>query len=102
MRNTISESEDARVVRDDNERPVMFLTRAAEHFHYSGTSIVVEVAGRFVANDQLRVMDQGARDGNPLLLTTTQLIRQSICARTETDRFQDLSRPDLRILVPDR
>ena len=46
----------------------------------------IEVAGRFVGKDHLRVVDERAGDGDPLLLTSGQLIRPVIEPLAEADQ----------------
>jgi len=75
----------------------MLFARAAKHFHHRYSGVVIEVAGRLVANDQLRVVDKSTRNRHTLLLAATQLARQSICTQTETDRLDDFSRLSLCI-----
>src|SRR5215472_1158109 len=97
MRNAIGELKDARVMRDDDECPVMHLACATQHVHHCEPGIVIEVAGRFVADDQPRVMDEGARNCDTLLFTAAQFARQGIGARTKPHCVDRLSCPPLRM-----
>src|SRR2546430_12854740 len=54
----------------------------------------IEVAGRLVGEDQLRVPDQGARDRHPLQLAARELARQALFAPAEADLVH-YSRPPL-------
>jgi hypothetical protein len=50
---------------------------------------VIEVARRLVADDQLRVVHQGAGDRHALLLPTAKLCRKGAQARAEPNRFEN-------------
>src|SRR5262249_57715329 len=52
-------------------------------------SLVIEIAGRFVAYDQRRIMDQGAGDRHALLLAAAQLGWQRTGARAQSNRFDN-------------
>jgi len=52
----------------------------------------VEVAGRLVGKDQIGIGDEGSGDGDSLLLSTGELPRQVIEARTEPQVRQQLLR----------
>ena len=44
-----------------------------DHAHHDGLVHLVEVAGRLIRQDQLRLIDQGARNADPLLLSSRKL-----------------------------
>ena len=52
----------------------------------------VEVAGRLVGQQQRRLVDQRARDGDALLLAARQLIRMMLRAVGQADRVERLHR----------
>ena len=64
------------------------LVQRAEQLHDLPGLRGVQVAGRFVGQDHLRVGDDGARDADELLLAARQLIRDRdpSCRRSESDR----------------
>ena len=47
-----------------------------QQFHHGVAGVGVEGGGRLVAHQQLRLVDQGAGDGDALLLPAGQLRRQ--------------------------
>jgi len=49
------------------------LVKLGKEIHDVQACLAVQVAGGLIGQDQLRVGDQGARDGNPLLLTSREL-----------------------------
>jgi hypothetical protein len=51
---------------------------------------LVEVAGRLVAEQDLRAVDHGAGDRDPLLLTTGELVGQALRLAGEADHLQGL------------
>src|SRR5579859_1715939 len=97
----VSKIEDAWVVRNDDEGPVRASCGASKQFHHTTPSLVIEIACRLVANDQLRFMYQRTRDGHALLLAAAELSRQCIKARAEINRFEYLFRAGLRALASD-
>lgn len=50
----------------------------------------VYVAGRLVGNNQLGVVDQRPRDGDPLLLAAGQLHRQTLLLAVQADQAQHI------------
>ena len=56
-----------------------------EHLHHFLAMLGVEVAGRLVGEDQLGVADQGAGDGDALLLAARQLARPMLGAVGDAD-----------------
>ncbi len=60
-----------------------------------GTHAAVEVARRFVGEDDARLAGQGAGHGHALLLTAGQLTRTMIESRTQTNRVDDGVEPRL-------
>ena len=62
-----------------------FLVELAEHAHDLLAVRGVEVAGRLVGQDQLGLADQGAGDGDALLLAARQLRRPMLGAVRDAD-----------------
>lgn len=65
---------DARIMGDDDDRAPLRVefVEDAEHLLTAGR---VQRTGRFVGEDHLRPVHEGARDGNALLLTARELVR---------------------------
>ena len=65
---------------DDHDRPPGELAQQPEH---DGSVLGVEIAGRLIGEDELRVVYQGAGDRESLLLATGQLVRTVVGDRRE-------------------
>ena len=77
-----------RVVRDHDDRFASVLAerlQCAEHFLRAAR---IEIAGRLVGDDERRVGDERAGDGDTLFLSAGQLARQMFCAVAEADNFE--------------
>ena len=61
-----------------------------ELFHDDMTIAAIKVAGRLVSEDDARVSDQAASDGNALLLATGELIRHVIFAFAKVEMLEDI------------
>src|SRR6476646_5189917 len=62
-----------RVVGDHHHRLAELVDRLAQQLHDVGAGLGVEVAGRLVGEDDGRFADQGAGDGDALLLAAGEL-----------------------------
>ena len=67
--------EDAAVVRDHDDGPAGLHGHLLQQFHDRLARVGVEGRGRLVADQQLRLVNQGAGDGHALLLAAGQLRR---------------------------
>ena len=61
----------------------------------------IEVAGRFVRDQQRRLADHRARHGHSLLLAAGKLVRKGVGAIAEADRIQRVKTAVARFLVGD-
>ena len=66
-------------VRDHHDARA-FLVQPDQDLHDLGAVLGIEIAGRFVGEDQVRLMDDRARDRDALLLTARELPGQVIAA----------------------
>lgn len=89
------------VVGDDDEGGSDAVGKAEEVAHDLGSIAGVEIAGRLVGEDDLGLVGEGARDGNPLLLSPTELGRQVVEALAETDEGEELTGTLFPILATD-
>ena len=55
--------------------------------------LVVERGGRLVADEQARLVDQGPRDRDALLLAAGELGRQALGLLAHAERVEDLAAP---------
>ena len=78
----------ARIVRDHDDGLARFAAERAQDFQNSLGARAVEVASGFVGDDEFRVRDDGARDGDTLLLPAGHLFRQMPRAVGEPDEFE--------------
>src|SRR5216684_5139902 len=86
-----------RAVRDHDDGRAA-LVDLIEQIHDLARHERVEVSGRLVGQDQLRVRRQNAGDGYPLLLTARHLRRQMMQPRGEADHLRRLL--DTRFPLP--
>jgi len=89
----VAKPEDAGIVGDDNESPVGVPRHIPQEPHHAEPGLVIEAAGRFVTEDKLGVVHQGAGNRHALLLTDAELARQRIRARSEPDGLQSCPCP---------
>jgi hypothetical protein len=80
---TICELKNAWIVSDHNQCPVRAFRYAPQNIHHAAPGFMIQVACRFIANNQLWVVHQRARDGHALLLATAELRRQRTQARAQ-------------------
>ena len=81
----------------DHDDGRAFLIQLAKHPHHFLAMRGVEVAGRFVGEDQLGLADQGAGDGDALLLTAGKLCRPVLGAVGDADLVEDPLDPGLAL-----
>jgi hypothetical protein len=77
-----------RVVRHDDDRFAVFSIQKTEQIENFVGRVAVEVARWFITNEQRRIGDQRACDGDPLLLSTRQLAGLVTRAIGKTDDLQ--------------
>src|SRR5258705_13934259 len=66
---------DVRLVRHEDDGDAALDVEALEDAHHLEARLRVEIAGRLVGEQQRRVVHQGPRDGDTLLLAAGELIR---------------------------
>src|SRR5690242_4483874 len=84
-----------RVVGDHHHRLIELVDRLAQQAHDVGAGLRVEVAGRLVGEDHGRLADEGAGDGDPLLLPAGELGGAVGAPVLEPDRLDQLVHPGL-------
>src|SRR5882757_9727584 len=77
-------SSDVLLVRDHDDGDAM-LVELLENGHDLDAGSAVEVAGRFIRQQHLRIIDQRARDRDALLLTAGKLTRKMVLTTREPD-----------------
>ena len=87
---------DVVLVRDEQDGDAALLVQALEDAHDLDAGARVEVAGGFVGQDDRRLVDQRAGDGDALLLAAGELVRHVVIALAEPDRVERRQ----RALVP--
>ena len=75
------------VVRDV-QHGLALVVQPREKLEHLSCSHAVQIAGRFIADDQLRVVRQRASDRDPLLLATRQLCGQVIDLVAQPDEIE--------------
>ena len=61
---------------DDDKGFVQFLLNLAKHFHYFTAAFAVQISCGLISKNDLRIGDQGSRDGHTLLLASGELVRK--------------------------
>src|SRR3954454_5085766 len=79
---------EAVVVRDHDHGRAVFLVQLFEDAHDLVAHGGIEITGRLVGEHDARLSDDGARDGNALLLTAGQLRRKMMNARRKSDAVE--------------
>ena len=74
-------------VRDDNQRHAFFAVQFDEQFAELLRGGVVERTGRFVGEQELRLVDERADDGDALALAAGKLAGAMLHPLTEADAF---------------
>src|SRR5579863_24407 len=78
-----------RIMRDHEQRPPLAV-QLGEQAHDDGLIHFVEVAGGFVGQDQLRLIDEGARDAYPLLFAAGEFGGQMLQPVAQPDGTQSI------------
>ena len=71
-------------VRDEDDRAA-FLVHRLEYLHDLFRRLRIEVAGRLIGHDDMRVIHKGPGDGDALPLAAGKLVRQMVCPVPEPD-----------------
>ena len=79
------------IVRDKDRRDADLALQRLQFFPHPHAQPRVEVAERFVQEQDLRLQDQRPRHGDALLLAAGQLVRPFACCMRETDQFERLA-----------
>src|SRR5689334_21925344 len=77
-----------RIVRDHDDRLLVLLVQALEQLQDLLARFAIEVAGRFVRQQQRRIAHERARDGDALLLAARELTREVPEPVAEADELQ--------------
>ena len=77
------------IVRDHHDRLAQILVQAPEHFQHDFGILGVEIARGFVGKQNLWLIDDGARDGDALLLSAGHLRRPVVKTPFEPEHLGD-------------
>jgi len=83
---------DLLIVCDQHDGPA-FRMQSAEELHDVAGGLAVEIAGRFVGEDDARFVDEGPGDGHPLPLATGKLVGPVMSPVPHADLVEDLEDP---------
>jgi hypothetical protein len=89
LRDAIRVFEDAVVVRDDDQGPIVFERDLSEHPKQLVTGLGVERARRLVAKEDFWLMDQSSGDGDSLLLPSRKVSRASLPTAAQPEAVED-------------
>jgi hypothetical protein len=77
----------------DVQHRLALIVQPGEQLEHLDRRVRVEVAGRLIADDQLRITRERACNRHPLLLTTRQLRREMVELVSQTDQLEVVRRP---------
>ena len=81
------------VVGDEDDRLAALVARPPERVEDLAAGRVVEVAGRLVGEEEGRARDEGAGDGDALLLAGRQLVGLVVLLAGQVDELDDVADP---------
>src|SRR5262245_42663534 len=81
-----------RVVSCDDKREPEFPLQRFDQVEHPLSRVGVEVTGRFVAEEQLRLLGQGPRDRHTLCLAAGQLRWEMVGLSLQSDKLEQLGR----------
>jgi hypothetical protein len=81
---------DRLVVRHYQQGAASFAMDSLEQVEHPHRAHGVQISCRLVSEDQARIVDQGARDSNPLPLAATELARTMLSALDEADFLEEI------------
>ena len=70
---------DVGFVRDDDRGDALLAVKVLKDCHDLDACARIQGTGRFIGEDNLRIIYQGARDRNPLLLAAGELVGAMVC-----------------------
>lgn len=74
LNDVIGQRGDVLIVSDDDQGDLSFLMNGFEQFDNLAAGLRVEIAGRFVSQNDFRIGDEGATDGGALLLASGDFV----------------------------
>ena len=83
---------DRRIVGDDNDSRTLLPAHVLENLQHLFAGVIVQCAGGFVTEQDLRVFGNGSGNGNTLLLTAGELCRKVVDAVGKPYVFQNRDR----------
>ena len=72
----VGRAADIPAVGSQDKRGIEFATQLQEQLQYDFAVSGIQVAGRFIGKDDLRVVDKGAAKCDPLFFAARQLVRE--------------------------
>ncbi len=93
LHDAVGEFVDSTVVGNDDDAALVGENVFAHKLDDVAPGIAVERGGRLIENQDLGPTDDGARDGDALLLAAAELDRRQLRAILEPNDFQVLRRP---------
>ena len=87
-------------MRHDDERFLALPGQTEEQIHDRVAGFGIEIAGRFVGKNDVRIIRQGAGDRDPLLFAAGKFRREMIQAVAEADRRETFGASFPRCVTP--
>lgn len=90
MQNPVAAGGEGGVVGDDDEGASVFTDKVEEEFDDGLAGLGVEIAGRFVSEENAGIVDEGAGDGDALLFAATEFGGEVVQAVLESHAFEEV------------
>ena len=84
IKGAVEDIESAVIMGDDDDPRVVFVGDAGEEFHDLPTPFAVERGSRLVGKDQAGFVGKGAGDGDTLLFSAGECIREIVGTRADS------------------
>ena len=99
LQDAVGDRRERLVVGDEHDRRPCFPVDLAQHFEHELAGAEVEVAGRLVAEDQLRRLGKRASHGDALLLAAGELGGEVAGPLGESDLGEELGGVEIRAVA---
>src|SRR5438094_10019407 len=84
-----------RAVRRNDQGCLPFRAQSAKQLDDFLARVRIEIAGRLIGQNQIRLVDERPGDGHTLLFAAGKLVRPVVHALAQTDAFEQLTPPRL-------
>ena len=85
----VGKLDDAIIMSDDHDGPAPIVRQCSKHLDDCAAALGIECGRGFIGQNDFRVACQGARNGDALLLSSTQILWKSVVLLGQTDLFEE-------------